>query len=416
MLLLREINDLEYKIELNGSTPEKLLQIDNKKSNLEISKNNLPTPEQLDLLNLNCLDDIFLEVSMGNIRNSIISFQSWTKKVSNLKKSLLITRINALRDNFLVNSNKISALQEELNRLVELEIREKILNMKLFEGLHSEKQSPIFLALAKSRNTGNLSLMKDDTGSEFISPAAQGDYVASYYEKPLQGSPNEDLANDRIVEDFLGEDICSSQIVRNSKITEGESVRLEAPLTLDELDKSINNCNLRSAPGLDGFNNSWPLLRRPLLKYAIHCFNTGELTSNFCGAYIRLIPKKDNCSSIKNWRPISILSNMYKIISRALNARLDKVVNRICSRSQKGFNRTRYTQEVLINVWETINHCKRQNIDAAIVAVDMVKAFNTLSNNFLDKVLKFFNFGPNIRRWLALIGNSVLHVYCLRMV
>ena len=122
MLLLREINDLEYKIELNGSTPEKLLQIDNKKRNLEISKNNLPTPEQLDLLNLNCLDDIFLEVSMGNIRNSIISFQSWTKKVSNLKKSLLITRINALRDNFLVNSNKISALQEELNRLVELEI------------------------------------------------------------------------------------------------------------------------------------------------------------------------------------------------------------------------------------------------------------------------------------------------------
>ena len=125
MLLLREINDLEYNIELNGSTPEKLLQIDNKKRNLEISKNNLPTPEQLDLLNLNCLDDIFLEVSMGNIRNSIISFQSWTKKVSNLKKSLLITRINALRDNFLVNSNKISALQEELNRLVELEIREK---------------------------------------------------------------------------------------------------------------------------------------------------------------------------------------------------------------------------------------------------------------------------------------------------
>ena len=97
---------------------------------------------------------------------------------------------------------------------------------------------------------------------------------------------------------------------------------------------------------------------------------------------------------------------MYKIISRALNARLDKVVNRICSRSQKGFNRTRYTQEVLINVRETINHCKRQNIDAAIVAVDMVKALDTLSNNFLDKVLKFFNFGPNIRRWLALIGNK----------
>ena len=227
--------------------------------------------------------------------------------------------------------------------------------MKLLEGLHFEKPSPIFLALAKSRNTGNLALMKNDTGSEFISPAAQGEYIATYYENLYRAPPNEDLVNDRIVEDFLGEEICTSQIVRNSKITEGESVRLEAPLTLDELDKSINNSNLRSAPGLDGFNNRvikkcWAFLRRPLLKYALHCFNTGELTSNFRGVCIRLIPKKGNCSSIKNWRPISLLSNMYKIITRALNARLDKIVNRICSRSQKGFNRTQYTQEVLINV------------------------------------------------------------------
>ena len=144
LLLLREINDLEYDIELNGSTPEKILEKDNKTRNLEISRNNMSTPEQLDWINLNCPDNTFLEVLMGNIRNSVISFQSWTKKVSNLKKSLLISRINVLRDNFIANSNKISALQDELNRLVELEIQEKILNMKLFEGLHSEKPTPIY--------------------------------------------------------------------------------------------------------------------------------------------------------------------------------------------------------------------------------------------------------------------------------
>ena len=149
LLLLREINDLEYDIE--GENPEKILERDNKTRNLELSRNNMPTPEQLDLINRSCPDDTFLEVLMGNIRNSIISFQSWTKKVSTLKKSLLVSRINTLRDNFIVNSNEISALQEELNRLVELEIREKILNMKLFEGLHSEKPTPMFLALAKNK-------------------------------------------------------------------------------------------------------------------------------------------------------------------------------------------------------------------------------------------------------------------------
>ena len=137
--LLREINEIEYDTELNGPTAERTQLKAEKTRELEKKKNSMPTLEQLDLINHVCPDDTFLEVLMGNIRNSIVSFQSWCKKVNNFKKSLLVTRINVLRDDFLVNSDAISALQEELNRLVELEIRDKIVNMKLFEGLHSEK-------------------------------------------------------------------------------------------------------------------------------------------------------------------------------------------------------------------------------------------------------------------------------------
>ncbi len=64
---------------------------------------------------------------------------------------------------------------------------------------------------------------------------------------------------------------------------------------------------------------------------------------------------------------------MYKIISRAINSRINKVVNHICSRAQKGFNSQRYTQECLINVIETIAHCNSEDINGAVVAVDMAK-------------------------------------------
>ena len=97
---------------------------------------------------------------------------------------------------------------------------------------------------------------------------------------------------------------------------------------------------------------------------------------------------------------------MYKLISRALNMKLEKVVNWLCSRSQKGFNKSRYAQEVLMNVWESIAYCKVNQIKGAVLAVDMAKAFDTLSNSFLGEVLKFFNFGDNFRRWLSLIGNN----------
>jgi hypothetical protein len=82
------------------------------------------------------------------------------------------------------------------------------------------------------------------------------------------------------------------------------------------------------------------------------------------------------------------------------------VVNHICSRAQKGFNNQRYTQECLINVVETIQHCNVNSINGAVVAVDMAKAFDTLSHKFLREVFKFFNFGPSIIRWLTLLGEN----------
>jgi hypothetical protein len=82
------------------------------------------------------------------------------------------------------------------------------------------------------------------------------------------------------------------------------------------------------------------------------------------------------------------------------------IVNRICSLAQKGFNNQRYTQECLINIIETIQHCHRNNVEGAVVAVDMAKACDTLSHGFSREVFRFFYFGPNIINWLSLLGEN----------
>ena len=81
--LLHEINEIEYDTELNGPSAERTQLKAEKTCDLEIKKNSMPTPEQLDRINHDCPDDTFLEVLMGNLRNSIVSFQSWCKKVNN---------------------------------------------------------------------------------------------------------------------------------------------------------------------------------------------------------------------------------------------------------------------------------------------------------------------------------------------
>ncbi len=88
---MRNINDLELIIESgsvgNGENLANLLG--QRVEELELLDSNMPTPETLATINLSCDDDIFLEVLMGNVKNSIISFQAFQNKVKTVKKTNL---------------------------------------------------------------------------------------------------------------------------------------------------------------------------------------------------------------------------------------------------------------------------------------------------------------------------------------
>ena len=49
---------------------------------------------------------------------------------------------------------------------------------------------------------------------------------------------------------------------------------------------------------------------------------------------------------------------------------------------------------------------KQQNIPGMILSVDFGKAFDTVSWKFIEKVLKYFNFGPSIISWIKLFQNG----------
>jgi hypothetical protein len=73
---------------------------------------------------------------------------------------------------------------------------------------------------------------------------------------------------------------------------------------------------------------------------------------------------------------------------------LKKVCDINFSRAQKGFTNERYIQEVLINVIESIAHCKQNKIPACILSIDQAKAFDSVSHKYKNEVYKFFGFGP----------------------
>jgi hypothetical protein len=64
---------------------------------------------------------------------------------------------------------------------------------------------------------------------------------------------------------------------------------------------------------------------------------------------------------------IACLVNFYKIISRLINMLLHGIVDRILSRAQKGFTKSRQIQEVIIYILETADYCKKNKETLSIL-------------------------------------------------
>ncbi len=107
---------------------------------------------------------------------------------------------------------------------------------------------------------------------------------------------------------------------------------------------------------------------------------------------------------IKNWRPILLLSCFYKIWSKAVDARLEKVIDKVTSLSQKAYNKKRYIQESLINTIDTIRHCEHNGVGGAILSIDQKKAFDSVYHGYMREVYRFFGFRPDFIKLLETIG------------
>ena len=106
------------------------------------------------------------------------------------------------------------------------------------------------------------------------------------------------------------------------------------------------------APGISGFSREfYQFFGKDLIgfnmKYITFSEKIGILSDNQRIGIITLLPKglKDK-KSLKNWRPITLLSTLYKIISGVIGNRFKKFLPNVIGQGQEGFVDGRYMGEV----------------------------------------------------------------------
>jgi hypothetical protein len=274
-------------------------------------------------------EDYFLEGLINNIRNETISHHLFICKYLKKSRVELLDKINRLKADYSNNIEEIIELETELSKKIEDEARSALENTENFEYLNHEKITPYFVKLSKgSKSEAEMEDICDSDGRPFNTAADRKKYIVNFYANLYKKAEDEPENLQGCIEQFLGAEICNSKIVRESKIPRNLSRELDLPISLNELDESVKQGN-KSAAGMDGLSNCfikkfWHFLRVPVHRYATYCVANGTLTHTFRTAKIRIIPKKGDTTKIGHWRPISLLSCLYKVISRALNNRFKK--------------------------------------------------------------------------------------------
>ncbi|GJS00381.1 RNA-directed DNA polymerase, eukaryota [Tanacetum coccineum] len=180
---------------------------------------------------------------------------------------------------------------------------------------------------------------------------------------------------------------------------------LERPVSYDEVKSVVWGCGTNKSPGPDGFTFEfyrvfWALIDRDVFNAVSEFFESGCIPKGCNTSFISLIPKIHDAKIVKDFRPISLIGSIYKIITKILANRLCFVLPSLISDVQSAFVSNRNILDGPFMLNELLSWCKHKKRNAFIFKVDFEKAFDTVKWDFLLDTLQAFGFGQKWCNWI----------------
>ncbi|GKC94321.1 RNA-directed DNA polymerase, eukaryota [Tanacetum coccineum] len=125
-------------------------------------------------------------------------------------------------------------------------------------------------------------------------------------------------------------------------------------------------------------------------------FTEGTFPKGGNASFIALIPKMLDAKVVKDYRPISLIGSMYKIISKILANRL-VVLGDLINEVQSAFIANRQILDGPFIMNELIHWCKSKKKQTMIFKIDFENADDSVRWDYLDDVLNKFGFGTKWR-------------------
>lgn len=222
--------------------------------------------------------------------------------------------------------------------------------------------------------------------------------AVSYFQKLFKASPAS-----------LNSDLFFASIDWNKSLRHDQASQLIAPVTDEEIYAILKSMKLNKSPVPDGFNvnfflHTWDIIGEDFTKAIKFFIVSGCLLKEVNVTAIALVPKGSNPTSMNDYRPISCCNTTYKCISKILAGRLKVVLPDLISQSQSSVVPGRTGRSIgdnILTAQELFRGYNRKSGPArCALKIDLRKAFDSISWDFLFKALHMFQFPPPFIRWV----------------
>ena len=142
--------------------------------------------------------------------------------------------------------------------------------------------------------------------------------------------------------------------------------------------------NRDKASGPDGFTiavfqDCWDVIKEDLVRMFAKFHRSGIINQSTNASFIVLLPKKSMSKKISDFRPISLITSLYKIIVKVLSGRLRGVLHGTIHSTQGAFVQGRQILDAVVIANEIVDEKRQSGEEGVVFKIDFEKAYNHVS-------------------------------------